>query len=523
MWKHALAFLLFVLVSAGCALIPPKKIPVDRQNYLEAVSTSWKEQLLSNLVRIRYGDTLTFLEMTSINTSYELGTNATAGYTHGWHPGGAWGDFRNLFTLSGSVTYLDKPTISYAPMRGEALAKVLIKPIPPMQLLRSYQTGFRADYIFSCCVKSLNDRVNPQDDEFFNIANCFYDLIKAGVIRIIIEEEKAPTKYDVTLHTKDITFKGKGKAGLGDEAAAKAGGKPKKVKTSGKTTDNDKNDKEEKEEPSVALLVLDKKLAKDIDAQSKAQKLQSGKKPPNLLEKVEEFKNLLWPDYNLNQQQGKYLYKDNCRGCHKGPDNSPPTDPKADPKAVNFNDPHFWVGELDLKIPHVVTKGKGKMKKLEMKPTDINRVIAYIKHAFGKYEVYRIIDGNESPPQKDPYCDKIVMRTRSIMQTFLYLSQFIEVPGEHLPAEGGQNRAEKRILPPKYALDGPGGDLKFKIDYKKEHPSDAFVAVRYSGYWFYIDDKNHDSKSIFSAIAGILSLSEPGTKEGAPVLTLPVQ
>ena len=71
MRKLALVLLLIVLASTGCAyMMPPQKIPMDRRNYIDAVSTSWKEQLLTNLVKLRYGDTLTFLEMTGINTSY---------------------------------------------------------------------------------------------------------------------------------------------------------------------------------------------------------------------------------------------------------------------------------------------------------------------------------------------------------------------------------------------------------------------------------------------------------------------
>ena len=79
MLKPALVLSLLLLAGPGCAyLMPPQKIPMDRRNYIEAVSTSWKEQLLTNLVKLRYGDTLTFLEMTSINTSYSLDANLTA-------------------------------------------------------------------------------------------------------------------------------------------------------------------------------------------------------------------------------------------------------------------------------------------------------------------------------------------------------------------------------------------------------------------------------------------------------------
>ena len=104
----------------------PQKIPMDRRNYIDNVSTSWKEQLLNNLVGLRYGNTLTSLEMTSVNTAYELDAGLSAGYPVNWHPLQGTSGFRNVVAVGGSVGYQDKPTITYAPMRGEALANTLL-------------------------------------------------------------------------------------------------------------------------------------------------------------------------------------------------------------------------------------------------------------------------------------------------------------------------------------------------------------------------------------------------------------
>jgi hypothetical protein len=47
------------------------------------------------------------------------------------------------------------------------------------------------------------------------------------------------------------------------------------------------------------------------------------------------------------------------------------------------------------------------------------------------------------------------------------------------------------------------------------------VAVNYRGYWYYIDDRNHPSKSAFGLV---LQMSRLGFKRqhlGGPLLTLP--
>ncbi|MGO9175766.1 MAG: hypothetical protein ACLQED_06440 [Desulfobaccales bacterium] len=206
--RTALVLLLIVLASAGCALVPPQKIPVDRINYLDAVSTSWKEQLLTNLVSLRYGDTLNSLEMNSINTTYALDAGLTANYPILWHlihstnPAGSWtGGFRNALTVGGTGTYQDHPTISYSPIRGEALAKTMIEPLDPYKILTSLQTNWDVAYIYSCCVKSINHLRNRSitgkhgDPEFFRLAHDIRDLKGSGVIQIIVDSA-APEKAE---------------------------------------------------------------------------------------------------------------------------------------------------------------------------------------------------------------------------------------------------------------------------------------------------------------------------------------
>jgi hypothetical protein len=156
-----------------------------------------------------------------------------------------------------------------------------------------------------------------------------------------------------------------------------------------------------------------------------------------------------------------------------------------------------------------------------LKDDDLNAVKAFIKQAFGRYEIYKIIDGNQYILRTGQYCDKIVLQSRSILEVLNMLSHFIIVPPEHI-TEGLVEKSSLVNQP----LNGPGGggEKMFHIEYGKERPIDAFVAVKYHEYWFYIVNRDFDSKNVFSSTAGILSISETATPStGAPVLTLPVQ
>ena len=65
---------------------------------------------------------------------------------------------------------------------------------------------------------------------------------------------------------------------------------------------------------------------------------------------------------------------------------------------------------------------------------------------------------------------------------------------------------------------GPG-----TVTRDRERPGDAFVAVRYRGHWFIIDDHNIPSKRLFSFLMFLFTLVETGGKEGAPIVTIPAQ
>lgn len=120
---------------------------------------------------------------------------------------------------------------------------------------------------------------------------------------------------------------------------------------------------------------------------------------------------------------------------------------------------------------------------------------------------FRVVYG--SAPSGD---DEIALLTRSIIEVISDISATIEVPAEHV--------AEKRV-PPTMEPDGEGvkGTL-IRIRHAKEPPEDAFAAVPYRNGWFWIDDRDYQSKKLFSFLMFVMTLTETGGKEGAPVVTI---
>ncbi len=503
-----LVLLLLVLASAGCNSIlsrtmPPEKIPMDRGNYMDAVSTSWKEQLLTNLVKIRYGDTLTCLEMTTVNTAYELDATAAVGNTQSWHPVGTGVGFRNVLAFGGSIGYQDKPTITYVPLKGDALMKTMVQPLPLSQILTSLQTGWKPNFVFSCCVKSINELQNPLDDQFIKLAKLFEDLIYQGIIRIAVPEPvepkvtKVPKEYTITLKDE----RKRPKCEPENQPALQAATPPKKVKKDGEAADQTK----EEEDTSIGFLVLDMSRANPED-----------------LVNIKELKKLLWPNLSSVEIKLSGLYNSYCYGCH-GPKGS--TEPRSILSYLRFgddNDPSVWMDNADQTIKEAVTSGHGRMAKIPMEPSELRAIIAYITHAPGNYQLYKIYDANQELPL-DPNCEKIAMQTRSIYQVLIHLSNFIHVPDADIVKAGPGKFKRGAASGSVYEI--PDSLTGFEVKSQKESPpKDAFVAVHYHGHWFYIEDNNNDAKGVLSNTAGILSMSETAPPAaGAPTLTLPVQ
>src|SRR5438132_11256466 len=70
-----LAIVAACVLAGGCASFGPQSLQQTRLRYNEAVKTTTEEQLLLNIVRLRYTDTPSSLAVTTIATQFELQKN----------------------------------------------------------------------------------------------------------------------------------------------------------------------------------------------------------------------------------------------------------------------------------------------------------------------------------------------------------------------------------------------------------------------------------------------------------------
>lgn len=152
----AASFCLVLLAGAGCESIGPSTVMRDRLHYSSAVTESWKEQLLLNIVKTRYGDAPAFLEVASVVAGYSLETGVSLNGQ--FSPESMRGD---TFAAGGvSGTYTDRPTISYAPLKGESFARSLLAPVPLDALWSVIQGGTPVDFLLGLTLQSIEGHYN---------------------------------------------------------------------------------------------------------------------------------------------------------------------------------------------------------------------------------------------------------------------------------------------------------------------------------------------------------------------------
>lgn len=193
MKKQIVVNKVIIILSAsfllGCGNVGPKTIMRDRFNYTTVLSDSWKEQMLLNIVRLRYGDAPIFLDVASVINSYEVTGRAELGANVGMVP--SYNSNANGFINS---SYSNRPTITYTPLSGERFAKSLMMPIPISPILSLIQSGYPANLVFRIMVQSINgldnrypgkDKNNP---EFYSFVNILTELQDEGAIGLRLEK-----------------------------------------------------------------------------------------------------------------------------------------------------------------------------------------------------------------------------------------------------------------------------------------------------------------------------------------------
>ena len=184
-----------VLTDIGCQHIGPRTIAEDRIAYNEAIASSWKEQILLNIVRLRYSDMADFVDVATASQNYTLTGTTQASVGASILP---WDKVMNTLapSLMGTRTKSDNPTVTYTPQSGSDFTKNLIAPIKPTELFNLFEEGYHD--VMRLAVISINGvRNEPANIKFRTLARAIKEAYCKGDIRF-------PTEIDPDSKDKKV-------------------------------------------------------------------------------------------------------------------------------------------------------------------------------------------------------------------------------------------------------------------------------------------------------------------------------
>jgi hypothetical protein len=148
--------LALALAGGGCAF-GPTVLEKTHGRYNESVRLVEEEQLLRNLVHLRYNETPLDLNVSSIASQYELAGSAEARpFFLAPNPNGSI--FRTFTSVlpDVSVDGSNRPTITLIPADNGAAVQQFLTPIPPETLVFLHQTSWPVSTIMRLWVERIN-------------------------------------------------------------------------------------------------------------------------------------------------------------------------------------------------------------------------------------------------------------------------------------------------------------------------------------------------------------------------------
>ncbi|HEC15297.1 MAG TPA: hypothetical protein ENI99_01785 [Sedimenticola sp.] len=204
-----IVLLAFVALLGGCAKLGPAMMKAGRGAYNITIQATNDEQLLLNLVRLRYRDTPMFLEVSSVNTRFTLNSSLSAS--------GSFPEGSDTYGIGGQLGYSDQPTVTYTPLQGENFVQRLLAPVDLDTVLLMYHSGWSIERVLRLAVQRLNGIENapsasgptparaPRYRDFLRAAKLLRTLQRSDALRLgtVQEGDESFVAVQIAPHSLD--------------------------------------------------------------------------------------------------------------------------------------------------------------------------------------------------------------------------------------------------------------------------------------------------------------------------------
>jgi len=140
------ALLLLLSACAGGFGLGPNRLSPTRMDYNLAIQKSNNEELLLNLVRMKYFEQPLFLQVGSVASSFSYNLTGGVGATVPEHHNISAGAY-NVYTPNISGQYSDSPTVTYTAYQGQTYAQQFLADMDFDRFVTLYKSGWDIEYL----------------------------------------------------------------------------------------------------------------------------------------------------------------------------------------------------------------------------------------------------------------------------------------------------------------------------------------------------------------------------------------
>ncbi len=150
---------MMMAASVGCQM-GPQALKMGHPQYASAARSILDEQMLLNLVRLRYRQSPVWLEVTSISSQFTFDASGEISGTVTENVSQGGGINPDLLRISGNTGYSERPTITYNLLGGEDFLKRVLTPLSVENISLLAESGWRGDRVFRLTVERMNGLSN---------------------------------------------------------------------------------------------------------------------------------------------------------------------------------------------------------------------------------------------------------------------------------------------------------------------------------------------------------------------------
>ncbi len=150
-FKIGFSVIVLALSVSSCSNLGSVVLPPDRLAYNRSLSNSNEEQVMLNIVRLRYTDPPFFLSINNIVSQFSFGSSYGVNVANSSGPPALMG------SGNAGYSYSEAPTITYTPMQGEDFIDKLLTPVDLSVLYMLFRSGWSVHHVSRVVIERFGD------------------------------------------------------------------------------------------------------------------------------------------------------------------------------------------------------------------------------------------------------------------------------------------------------------------------------------------------------------------------------